>query len=315
MTTPDSFPKPILVTGATGKQGKSVINSILSSSAKNDFTIIALTRNPDSPSAKALAQKSTTIKLIKGNLGDCPAIFKAALGATKGEPLYGVYSVQQAVQDGATQEREEKQGKGLIVAAMANNVKVFVYSSVDRGGDKSDSTPTYVPHFASKYNIERHLKEKTAGGGMTYTILRPVAFMESCNPGMLGKLFHTWLKMMKPGKPLAMIACADIGFFGAQGFLQPESPDYRNKAISLAGDELTFDTANKIFTEKMGYSMPTTFEFFARFVRWMVKEINIMLRWFDEEGYSVDMAKLKRLHPGLMDFGTWLETEGSFEKK
>ncbi|CAF9931002.1 hypothetical protein IMSHALPRED_008338 [Imshaugia aleurites] len=307
-----SSPKPILVLGATGKQGKKVIDTMLSSNSKANFTILALTRNPDSASAKALAAKSTIIKLVKGNLDDTPNVFKAALEASGGVPIWGVFSVQQAIQDGATQERETKQGKDVVDQAIAHNVKIFVYTSVERGGDE----PTYVPHFISKHNIEAHLKAKAADAEMQYTILRPVAFMDGLTPNFMGKVFATFLKVgLKPSKSLAFIATSDIGFFAGQAFLQPESPDYKNKAISLAGDDLTFGQLNQVFSEKLGYQMPTTFEFLARFIKWMISEMNVMFKWFDEEGYVTDIPKLRRMNPGLKDFGTWLETESGFPKK
>jgi len=303
-----SLPKPLLVLGATGKQGKKLVDTLLASSSKESFTILALTRNPDSPSAKALAAKSDTIKLVKGNLDDVPAVFKAALETTNGSPIWGVFSVQQAVQDGATQERETKQGKDMVDGAIANNVKVFVYSSVERGGED----PTYVPHFISKHDIELYLKEK-AQDKMTWTILRPVAFMDGLTPNFMGKVMATWIKIgLKASKRLSFIATSDIGFFAAQGFLQPDSPDYKNQAISLAGDDLTFEEINQVFKDKQGYGVPTTFEFVGRFIKWMLTELNIMFKWFDEVGFAVDIPKLKRMNPKLMNLGDWLEKEGGF---
>lgn len=311
-----SSPKPLLILGATGKQGRKVIETILASDSKADFNILALTRNPESASAKALAARSTIIKLVKGDLDDTPAVFRSALEASGGVPIWGVFSVQQAVQNGATQERETKQGKDMVDQAICHNVKIFVYTSVDRGGDKSESNPTYVPHFISKHNIEVHLRAKAADAKMQYTILRPVAFMDGLTPDFMGKVFATFLKIgLRPSKPLAFIATSDIGFFAGQAFLQPESPEYKNKAICLAGDELTFGQLSQVFKEKKGYELPTTFEFLARFIKWMLSELNIMFKWFDEEGYATDTSKLKRLHPGLKDFGTWLETESGFSKK
>ena len=311
-----SSPKSLLVLGATGKQGKKVIETILASDSKADFTILALTRNPDSASAKALAAKSTIIKLVKGNLNDASDVFRAALEASKGAPIWGVFSVQQAVQDGANQETETRQGKAVVDQAIAHNIKIFVYTSVDRGGDKSESNPTYVPHFISKHNIENYLKDRAAEAKMQYTILRPVAFMDGLTPNFMGKMFATWLKIgLKPSKPLAFIATSDIGFFAGQAFLQPENLEYKNQAISLAGDELTFGQLSQVFRERLGYEIPTTFEFLARFIKWMVSELNIMFKWFDEEGLHGDIPKLRRMNPGLKDFGTWLETESGFPKK
>lgn len=88
--------------------------------------------------------------------------------------------LQNPIGKNASVKKEELQGKALIDGALANNVKHFVYSSVDRGGnDFSYETRTDIPHFISKYHIEHHLVE-SAKGKMNWTILRPVTFMEVC---------------------------------------------------------------------------------------------------------------------------------------
>lgn len=126
MTTP----KPLLVLGGTGKQGKKLITTILASSSKDSFTILALTRNPDSASAKALAARSSTIKLIKGNLDDVPSVFKAALEATNGEKIWGVFCVLLPAQDRSGQDGEVKQGKDMVDGAVANDVEGIRFPSL-----------------------------------------------------------------------------------------------------------------------------------------------------------------------------------------
>lgn len=75
-------------------------------------------------------------------------------------------------------DTERFQGKALIDAAIHSDVKMFVYTSVDRQGDSSYNNPTYVPHSASKHDIEHYLVDKSLGTPMGYCILRPTAFME-----------------------------------------------------------------------------------------------------------------------------------------
>lgn len=65
----------ILITGATGKQGGATINALLSSDRSDDVNILALTRNPDSASAKSLSHRGVT--LIKGDLLDRDSILHA----------------------------------------------------------------------------------------------------------------------------------------------------------------------------------------------------------------------------------------------
>lgn len=308
--------KPLLILGATGRQGKSLINNLLASPAHDDFTILAVTRNASSASAKALVAKSSSIKLVQGNVDDCPALFSAALEATNNTPIYGVFTVLVSVTDGWTAEREVRQGKGMIDEAVKNNVTHFVYTSSDRAGDKSLETPTHVPHFKTKHEIEHYLVDKAANGKMSYTILRPVAFMDNLTYDFFGKSFGTWWKIaIRPTKPMALIACSDIGFFALQGLLNPDDPVYHNAELSLAGDDLTFDQANQVFRDKLGYDMPLTYEFIARFIKWMLPELNVMFQYFDEVGFETNVPKLKKLHPGLMGLGEWLEKESAFPKK
>jgi hypothetical protein len=83
--------KTVLITGATGKQGGSVVDALLS--AKADFEILAVTRDASSGGAQKLQKKSSNIKLVEGNLDEPEKIFTNARKATS-EPIWGVFSVQ-----------------------------------------------------------------------------------------------------------------------------------------------------------------------------------------------------------------------------
>jgi len=63
------------------------------------------------------------------------------------------------------------------------------------------------PHFISKANVEKYLKEKSQGTNMSWTILRPVAFMDNFTPGWIGKIFPTaWSVALAPTTKLQLIA-------------------------------------------------------------------------------------------------------------
>ncbi len=83
--------KAVLITGATGKQGGSVINALLKANA--DFEILALTRDTQSQTAQRLIQKSPKIKLVSGNLDAADDVFQKAREVSK-LPIWGVFSVQ-----------------------------------------------------------------------------------------------------------------------------------------------------------------------------------------------------------------------------
>ncbi|KAI0888054.1 NAD(P)-binding protein [Annulohypoxylon maeteangense] len=303
--------RAVLIAGATGKQGGAVVSALIKANA--DFEILALTRDSQSASAQRLLKKSPKIKLVTGNMDAPDDIFAKAKEVTK-TPIWGVYSVQAAIGGGATFRTEEVQGKALIDASLKNGVKHLVYSSVDRGGAKSDDSPTDIPHFISKHNIEQYLYEKTKGGEMNWTVLRPVAFFENLVPGFMGKVFATsWKIALDKNRKLQLIATSDIGFFAAEAFIKSE--EYKNKKVSLAGDELTYDQFAATFKQKTGDELPTTFHFVASIINWMVKELGYMFRWFNNVGYGADISSLRKINPDLKDFGTWLETESEFKTR
>ncbi|KZM25035.1 uncharacterized protein EKO05_0003216 [Ascochyta rabiei] len=302
--------KALLITSATGKQGTATITALLKADA--DFEILALTRNAQSASAQKLQAKSSKIKLITGHLDDVDDVFRKVKQATE-LPIWGVFRVQVAIGGGATPQTEEKQGKALIDAAIKHGIKHFVYSSVDRGGSKSDTNATTVPHFASKYRVEQYLFEKTRNGEMDWVILRPVAFYENLVPGFLGKVFATsWYSILKD-KPLQLVATSDIGFFAAEAFTKPE--EYKSQKLSLAGEELTYTQFKTIFAETTGQSLPTTFRFVAGAINMMVKDLGLMFKWFNDVGYGADISKVRQINPALKGFETWLKEDSQFKTR
>ena len=137
--------KPILITGATGKQGGAVVRALLAhpSYSPATYPIYAVTRNPTSSSASRLAGVSKSISVIAGDLNDTSAIFLSL----PAKP-WGVFSVQ------VPGKKEVPQGEALVDAASEAGVSRFVYSSVDRhGGDK----PTDVPHLLASTRLSNTL--------------------------------------------------------------------------------------------------------------------------------------------------------------
>lgn len=301
-----SIAKTILVTGATGKQGGAVIQALCDSNAASTFTIIAVMRSAKSSSAQSLALHHN-VSLVEGNLDDPAAIF------AKTGPVWGVFSVQIASPGSNT---EEKQGKALIDAALANGVSHFVYTSGDRGGPvKSPQNPTAVFNFIAKYNIEKYLESKAAASEkrMTYTILRPVTFFENLSPDRHGTGFARMWEQIG-NKKLQLVSTKDIGWFAAQALLFPEK--YGNMALSLAGDELTQPEAGLIFREVVGKDMPMAPCLLGSALKLFMKEaIGTMFQWFKDEGYGADVDQCRQLNPGMLDFRTWMVQNSGFVAK
>ncbi|KAL1614154.1 hypothetical protein SLS56_012180 [Neofusicoccum ribis] len=307
--------KVLLITGATGNQGGAVIDALLAQKT-DDITILAVTRDAQSASAKRLALKSPQIKLVQGNLDDVPALFTAASEAASPSPIWGVYSVQISQGRGVTLESEVAQGTALVDESIKRNVTHFVYSSVERGGDDASwDAPTPVPHFQSKHAIEKHLRSATAAAGtsMSWTVLRPVAFMDNLQPGLPTKIFLTALRDQLGDKPMQWVAVADIGYFAALAFSRPD--EWKGRAVGLAGDELTFNEMSGVFEKTTGYPVPTSYSFLGSTLTYMITEVNLMIGWFASDGYRADIGKLRQVHPKLLNLETWLVKKSLFETK
>lgn len=164
-----------------------------------------------------------------------------------------------------------------------------------------------------QYHVEKHLKEEVRGTGMTYTILRPVAFMDNLTPTFPGRIFAaTWHTMGT--KPLQLIATKDIGVFASQAFAASGTEDYRNTAISLAGADLTQAEADEIFWKVLGRPMPRSYDSVSNFVQWMVPEVGTMIRWFINQGYGADLQQCRRLNKNMLDFQKYLREESGFNR-
>lgn len=321
--------RAILITGATGQQGGAVLNALIARQP-SDFLLLAVTRNAQSPSAKRLAAKSPSIRLVEGDLNNVPGLFKSATKAAGTIPLWGVYSVQVSMGSGVTLEGEVRQGKAMIDESIKAGIKHFVYSSVDRGGnERSWDNPTPVPHFKTKHEIEHHLRNftaptdskkdttsPTAGSTITntmgWTILRPAIFMDNLAPGFAGKVFLTMLRDTMKEKPLQWVATKDIGRFAAEAFHNPDF--WNNRAIGLAGDELTFSQLSLAFQKVTGKPVGTTVGLLGKALKHGMSEMGTMVEWFKVEGYGADILENRTAVPDMMTMEAWLK-ESAFVKQ
>ncbi|KAH7317568.1 putative NmrA-like family domain-containing protein 1 [Rhexocercosporidium sp. MPI-PUGE-AT-0058] len=296
--------KTFLIVGATGTQGSSVVKALLADpSLPSDAHILALTRNASSSKAKSLAALDSRVEPLSGDPTAPDAIFR-----NSPYPIDAVFCVTVHGPAGS----EEAQADGLIKASLENNVKHFVFTSADRGGEKfSDTNATPVPHIATKHRIELHLRGMAEGTEMKWTILRPVTFMDNLTPDFAGKGFTAMWNQVG-SKPIQLVAASDIGYFAAKALLNRDQ--YAGKKIGIAGDELNYEQACKVFKEHMGVEMPTTFCAVGTLVKFAMKDLGAMFQWFEKDGYAVDIAAARKEYPGLQDFGTWLEKSSSFKK-
>jgi uncharacterized protein YbjT (DUF2867 family) len=300
-------PQNILVVGATGQQGGAVVRALLALPASaTRFHILALTRDAQSERARRLVSSHKgVITLVQGdNTNPKPIFASRPKGSIAG--LFVVSTNDSKVTD-------EQQAIPLIDAAVAHGVQHVVFSSVDRGGDeKSWTNPTRVRPFRAKHNIELYLRDKEAGS-FTWTILRPLGFMDNMQPGMMGSMFPAmWHAALKPTTKLQLVAVRDIGVFAAKAFDDPVR--WSGCAVGLAGDELTLAEAKEIFERVVGKKLPQTCTILGRALMWAVKDVGDMFEFFEKGRPGTDIEALRRDAP-MLDFETWLREESKWLKE
>ena len=274
--------KIILVTGATGTQGGSVIRNL----ADKGYELRALTRNPESE--KALALKTSGVNVFKGDMNDPESLKEPLDGA------YGVFSVQNFWEAGNV--GEITLGKAIATAAKEADVKHFVYTSV-ASADKN----TGIVHFDSKFTIEEFIRSID----IPYTIIRPVFFMD--NFFMMKEQIDQGniMNAILPDVPIQMLASNDIGRIVTRVFEDREN--YLGKAFDIAGDSLTMPEAARIFGTKLGKEIRYTTLSMEDFASAMGEEYAGMVDWFNKVGYSVDIDELeKSTDLKLEKFSDWV---------
>jgi uncharacterized protein YbjT (DUF2867 family) len=284
-TTVDIRDRTLLVTGATGNQGGAAARHLLAAG----WHVRAHVLNDTAPWEVALAAAGA--ELVVGDLDDRASIEAAARGA------YGIYSVQ------AANPNELAQGKNLADAARACRVQHLVYSSV--GGVESQHR-FYVERGwgpIEKWRIEEHIRDLD----LPATILRPAGFMEDfTSPTRFfqhGSLAVPW----RDDLVMQLIAIDDIGAFTALAFAHPN--DYLGKAIEITGDRLTAPQIAAALSTAAGRPIPHTRVPLE--VLWEhAPEAAKVFTWANERFFDTDVAPLRRAHPGLVDFGAWLNRTG-----
>ena len=261
--------RTVLITGATGKQGGATARALKGSG----FALRAMTRNPESDAAKAVAS-ATGAEIVQGDLNDAASIRHALKG------VWGVFAVQNTWEAGV--EGEEEQGKRLASLAREAGVQHYVYTSVGSAHRK-----TGIPHFDNKYRVEEAVR---AAGFPSYVIFRPVFFMENLtSPWFLnGDVIYA---AMRPDLTLQMIAVEDIGRYAARGFTNADKLNRRE--IDLAADEATMPDVAAALSRGLGRNISFT-QIPISEVRKNSDDFATMLEWFDRVGYDVDIPSLER---------------------
>ena len=207
--------RTVLVAGATGRQGGAVARILLA----RGYRVRALTRKPNSSAAHRLKRLGAEVRA--GDLEARGSVVRAAEGAD------ALFAVSTPFEAGI--EAEVRQGMALAEAAKEAEVGHLVYSSA-----ASADRNTGIPHFESKYAVERHI----ALLGIPSTVIGPVAFFENVvSPWRLPGLQKGMLAAtLPPHRQVQQIAVADIGAFAALVLERRE--EFLGRRVDIASERV-----------------------------------------------------------------------------
>ncbi|WP_371785609.1 NmrA family NAD(P)-binding protein [Streptosporangium subroseum] len=237
---------PVLVTGATGRQGGATARALLAMG----IPVRALVRDPATDRAKAV--EALGAELVTGDLDDRDSVTRAAEGAR------AVFSVQMPDMNGRVFEGELAQAVNLIEGARAAEVPQFVHTSVSGAGQHTEEPgwaegrwAAMEPYYTTKAGIQDRVRE---AGFTHWTLIKPCFFMENLLPseaflfprGVEGGL----VSILKPGTRVSLVAVDDIGRAAAAAIAEPERFD--RVELELAGDYLTMTDIAKVLSRSLG---------------------------------------------------------------
>lgn len=274
----------VLVTGASGQQGHAVAEALLA----RGYKVRAFTRRADNSAVQALVAKGAEVAV--GNFEDAAHLTAAAEGTDTAFLMSTPFE--------AGVEAETRQGIAAADAIKAGGVGHLIYASV-ASADKQ----TGIPHFESKYQVERHI----AGLGVPFTISAPVAFMDNAIAGWSIDSLRNGTQMFSApaDRNMQLIAVADIGAFVAS--LVERRDAVFGQRYDIAGDELTGTQQAAVLSRASGRTI-NYFGIPPEVVRQQQGEDGaIMAEWFDAVGYSADIAKLRETFPevGWHSYAEW----------
>ncbi|KAG7668584.1 hypothetical protein Ndes2526B_g03794 [Nannochloris sp. 'desiccata'] len=247
-------PKTVAVCGATGQQGGATVDALVK---LGGFRIKAITRDTTSAKSQALAARDG-VETVKADFDDLESLKAAFEGC---DAVFAVTDFWAAcAMDPA---KELQQGKNLVDAAVATNVKHFVYSSLEDTrpliGDalKPVNGDYTVPHFDAKGEVEKYMFEKLPKSS---TALITSIFMQNLLPGgpmAPNKQEDGTYSMFMPcpgANKLSWCSTEDIGNVAA-ALIKQGPRRWGGKSTGVSGDHASLDDVAATLSKATGQTV------------------------------------------------------------
>lgn len=303
--------KVIAVLGATGAQGGGLVRAILNDNS-GEFSVRALTRDVNSPKAKALADMGAEVVAV--DIDNYESIRSAFSNA------YGVYAVT-FFWEHFSAEKEISQIASIAKAAKETNIKHIIWSTLEDTRNWIPLDDKRMPTIHGKYKVP-HFDSKGSSDKFFTELNLPVTFLLTSfywenfiyfgmqpKRGQDGKLALT---IPMGDKKLSGIASEDIGKCAYSIFRKGN--EFIGKRVGIAGEHLTGKMIAETFTKVLGEEVvynAVPFDVYRSFGFPGADDVGNMFQFYhDFDEYFIgarDIEFSKSLNPQLKSFDSWLK--------
>jgi len=303
--------KIIAVVGATGAQGGGLVRAILAD-PESEFRARAITRDPESEKAKALA--ALGVEVVAGDVDDADSLRKAFEGA------YGAFCVT-FFWDHFSPEKELAQARAMATAARVAGVQHVIWSTLEDTRQLVPLSDDRMPTLQEKYKVP-HFDAKGEADAIFTELGVPTTFLLTSFYWDNFIFFGMGPKRDAEGKlsitipmgeaKLPGIAAEDIGR-SAYGIFQ-KGPETIGRHIGIAGEHLTGAEMAAAFAKVFGEEVhnnavePAVFRSFGFPGADDLGNMFQYKRDFEAQFCAArDVEATRALNPQLQSFSQWLE--------
>ncbi len=304
--------KPIVaVMGATGAQGGSLIRAMQADDGC-PFAIRAITRNPDSEKAKALAIQG--IEVVFADADDEASLTNAFQGA------YGVFALT-SFWDHFTGDREKQQAINIAKASKNAAIEHVVWSTLEDTRKWLPITDERMPVLQEKYNVP-HFDAKGEADATFRELGVPTTFLITSFYWENFIFFGQGPQRMPDGS-LALVMCmgdAKLPGIGVEDIgktayaLLLDKNQYVGKTIGIAGGHLTGHEMAAALSKATGKTInyiAVSADAYRDFGYPGAEEMGNMYQ-FKRDFNDIycgnrDLSQARMINPDLQSFEEWLE--------
>ncbi|GKZ37451.1 hypothetical protein AbraIFM66950_009001 [Aspergillus brasiliensis] len=232
-------PKTILVLGATGNQGRGVVQHCLSAG----HSVSAFVRNPSSSAATQLAQQGAT--LIPGDLDDLESLRAAT------QNVDAIFFTE--VPSGNPAVDAQRIDNIILAVRESPSISQIILTTALKTG-QHESFPGWEggahpmkEYWLNKNGLEERVREAAAAAknGAHWTIIRPGHFLQNFLPPVRDFLFPEFREervlrvAYRPATELPLVDARDVGIVVAAAVKEPER--FADKEVDLAVEVVTVE--------------------------------------------------------------------------